>query len=219
MQFPVGVALRDLANFAAGQVTRAISQQKSSFSHPFFAGQSSHLGWCHQNMCLSKLRWLFRCFCGKTQKTRKRDQKWQEREGRVVNLQTVVFSLLSLSCDSRANIMVSLCLTQWEFWLKEAITHNMDNCDYLVIETNGTETSSHHPHVQAKPQKVPHTSSESLTSLVMLDNKLSSVVPARYFPAFFMLCLARASLSSAMKSKSESQQRTRSSTEVFSACL
>lgn len=29
MQFPVGVALRDLANFAAGQVTGAISQQKS----------------------------------------------------------------------------------------------------------------------------------------------------------------------------------------------
>lgn len=29
MQFPVGVALRDLANFAAGQVTRVISQKKS----------------------------------------------------------------------------------------------------------------------------------------------------------------------------------------------
>lgn len=29
MQFPVGVALRDLANFAVGQVTGAISQQKS----------------------------------------------------------------------------------------------------------------------------------------------------------------------------------------------
>lgn len=35
MQFPVGVALRDLANFAADQVTRAISQQMSfPFSHP-----------------------------------------------------------------------------------------------------------------------------------------------------------------------------------------
>lgn len=28
MQFPVGVALKDLANFAAGQVTRAVGQQK-----------------------------------------------------------------------------------------------------------------------------------------------------------------------------------------------
>lgn len=41
----------------------------------------------------------------------KRDQKWQEREGRVVNLQTVVFSMLSLSCDCRANIMVSMPCT------------------------------------------------------------------------------------------------------------
>lgn len=137
----------------------------------------------------------------------------------MVNLQTVVFSSFSLSCDSRANIMVSLCLTQWEFWQKEAITHNTYNCDYLVIETNGTETPAHRPHVQAKPQKVPRTSSESLTSLVMLDNKLSSLVSARYFPAFFMLCLASASLNSAMKSKSESQQRTRGSTEVVSAYL
>lgn len=44
MQFPVGVALRDFANIAAGQVTRAISQQKSSsFLQPyclFFGGQS-----------------------------------------------------------------------------------------------------------------------------------------------------------------------------------
>lgn len=38
MQFPVGVALRDLANCAAGKVTRAIRQQKSSlFSHNFIA--------------------------------------------------------------------------------------------------------------------------------------------------------------------------------------
>lgn len=32
MQFPVGVALRDLANFAAGQKSRAISQQSPSIA-------------------------------------------------------------------------------------------------------------------------------------------------------------------------------------------
>lgn len=61
----------------------------------------------------------------------------------MVNLQMVVFSLLGPSCDSRANIMVSLCPAQWEFWPSQAIMHNAYNCDYLVTETNGTETSSH----------------------------------------------------------------------------
>lgn len=83
----------------------------------------------------------------------KRDLKWQEREGRAVNLQTVVFSMLSLSCDSWANIMVSLCLTQWEFWQSEAVTHNTCNCYYSVIETNGSQTSSQCLHVQASHRK------------------------------------------------------------------
>lgn len=102
MQFPVGVALRDLANFAAGQVTRAISRQKSSFSR---AEGRSHSGWCHENMLPSESGGI------------------SSEEG-VVNLQTVVFTMLSLSCDFRANIMVSLGLTQWEFWSDEAVTHN-----------------------------------------------------------------------------------------------
>lgn len=67
---------------------------------------------------------LFWFLCGKAKKKkkkekeeeeRKRDEKWQEREGRAVNLQTVVLHMLALSCDSRANIMVSLCRAQWEF--------------------------------------------------------------------------------------------------------
>lgn len=37
MQFPVGVALRDPTNFAAGQAARVISSQGSfPFSHPLF---------------------------------------------------------------------------------------------------------------------------------------------------------------------------------------
>lgn len=71
----------------------------------------------------------------------------------MVNLQTVVLNMLSRSCDSSANILVSLCLTQWEFWQREAVTHNTRRFDYLVIETNGTETSSHRPHVQASNRK------------------------------------------------------------------
>lgn len=156
MQFPVGVALRDLANFAAGQLTKTISQQKSTpFSHPFLceAKQPFRLVSSKYVFLKAKLSSLFWCFCGQTQKMRTREQKWQEREGRVVNLQTVVFNMLSLSCDSRANIMVSLCPTQWEFWQNEAVTHNTYNCDYLVIETNGTETSSHRPHVQESHRK------------------------------------------------------------------
>lgn len=62
----------------------------------------------------------------------KRDQKWQEREGRVVNVQTVVFDMLSISCDSQANIMVSLCQTQWDFWQNEAITHTTYSFDNLL---------------------------------------------------------------------------------------
>lgn len=62
----------------------------------------------------------------------KRDQKWREREGRVVNVQTVVLDMLSISCDSQANIMVPLCLAQWEFWQNEAITYTTYNFDYLL---------------------------------------------------------------------------------------
>lgn len=62
-------------------------------------------------------RGLFWCCCGrKAQKGAKRDHKWQEREDRVVNLQTVVLGMPGVSCDPQANIMVSMCVTRWEFW-------------------------------------------------------------------------------------------------------
>lgn len=51
------------------------------------------------------------------------------------------------------------------------------------------------------PQEAPYTSSESLIWLVMLDNKLSSFVSLKYFPAFLVLCLAHVSLNSAKKAK------------------
>lgn len=92
-------------------------------------------------------------FYGKTRQNTRRHQKWQEREGRVVNLQTVVFSILSPSCDSRANIMVSLCRTLWEFCSDKALTHNAENSDYLVTESIGPESSSHQPHVQTSHRK------------------------------------------------------------------
>lgn len=129
MQFPVGVALRDLANFAADQVTRAISQ--TIFKSFLLWGRSTPLRFVSSKYVfltakqdISVLVWQNR------ENKNKKREKWQEREGRVVNLQTVVFNMLSLSCDSRANIMVSLCLTQWEFWQHEAITHNKYNRDY-----------------------------------------------------------------------------------------
>lgn len=136
-----------------------------------------------------------------------------EREGRLVNLQTVLFNMLSLSCDSRANIMVSLSLTQWEFWQNEAITQNTYNYDYCDKRNRDFQSPCT---CAGKPQKVPHTSSESLIWLVMLDNKVSSVFWARYFPSFFMLCLA---CELCKESKSESQQGIRSFMQVFSAYL
>lgn len=81
MQFPVDVALRDRADPAAGPTARVASSQRCfPFSHPLFFN------------CISELRFgLFSYSCGrKAQKGEKGDHKWQEREDRVVNLQTVV---------------------------------------------------------------------------------------------------------------------------------
>lgn len=64
-------------------------------------------------------------FCAPVAETQrkgaKRDQKWQEKEGRAVNLQTVVLGMPGVSCDSQANIMVWLYVAQWEFWGNGAI--------------------------------------------------------------------------------------------------
>lgn len=47
--------------------------------------------------------------------------------------------MLGLSCDSRANIMVWFCPTQWEFWQKEATALRTYK---LLVETNGAEIST-----------------------------------------------------------------------------
>lgn len=50
----------------------------------------------------------------------------------MVNVQTVVFGLLGVSCDSQTNIMLLLLLTQWEFWQNEAVTHTTHIFDCLL---------------------------------------------------------------------------------------
>lgn len=120
MQFPVGVALRDPTDFAAGRAARVISSQGSfPFSHPLFFISARVI---KISGCQSWKQCYFSApVAEKHRKGAKRDQKWQEREGRAVNLQTVVLGMPGVSCDSQANIMVWLCVTQWEFWQNGAI--------------------------------------------------------------------------------------------------
>lgn len=45
------------------------------------------------------------------------------------------------------------CPAQWEFWQNKAVTHNKLNCDFLVIQKDGSETFSYWLHVQASHRK------------------------------------------------------------------
>lgn len=49
----------------------------------------------------------------------------------------------------KANIMLSLCLTQWEFWRRRTVAPFTCNCASLVVQTDKSKTSSHRPHVQS----------------------------------------------------------------------
>lgn len=112
MQFPVGAAFRDLPDLAAGlEAARFVSSQRCfPFSHPLFSRGVGLLA--SKYLYLRAQSGLFWCSCGrKAHKGAKRDHKWQEREDRVVNLQTVVLGLPGASCDPQANIMVSLCVS------------------------------------------------------------------------------------------------------------
>lgn len=88
-------------------------------------------------------------------KWRKRDQKWQEREERVVNLQTVGFfrSIPRLSYESRANIMVSCAVG-----VLTGRNHNIQCIQVNVIVTERIESEPPGPgaHVQADHRMSSH---------------------------------------------------------------
>lgn len=145
----------------------------------------------------------------------KRDQKWREREGRVVNVQTVVLDMLSISCDSQANIMVPLCLSTVGVLAKWG--HNAHYVQlWLLVETNGTETSSHRRHVQTNHRKsltLPQKVSQRQSCWTADCRSLFRRDISQHSPC----CTWHVLL--AKKSKSESQRRTRRSIQVSSAYL